>query len=105
MVSDVFKLNLVIVGEYDVDQVKQIPVYKLCQVGFVALWMTNFKLQGKIHILKTWGYCSVEVVVWVKKTRSGKLCYSHGQFLRHNKEILLLSVRKNLFYLNLEVEI
>eukprot|EP00924_Labyrinthula_sp_SR-Ha-C_P011261 snap_masked-scaffold_48-processed-gene-1.91-mRNA-1 protein AED:1.00 eAED:1.00 QI:0/-1/0/0/-1/1/1/0/173 len=121
MVSDVLELDLKLVGEYDVvlldpawddgvssnptrglsitypmikvDQVKQIPVNKLCPVGFVPLWVTNLRLKEGIDILKTWGCLLVEVVVWVKKTSSGKLWHSHGQFLRYNKEILVFSVR------------
>eukprot|EP00924_Labyrinthula_sp_SR-Ha-C_P010288 snap_masked-scaffold_23-processed-gene-2.44-mRNA-1 protein AED:0.30 eAED:0.30 QI:0/-1/0/1/-1/1/1/0/187 len=125
MVSDVLKLDLEVVGKYDVvlldpawddgvssnptrglsityptikvDQVKQIPVNELCPVGVVALWVTNSKLQEGIDILKIWGCRLVEVVVWVTKTSSGKLWHSHGQFLRHNKEILLLSVKGKSF--------
>eukprot|EP00924_Labyrinthula_sp_SR-Ha-C_P001744 augustus_masked-scaffold_64-processed-gene-0.14-mRNA-1 protein AED:0.44 eAED:0.44 QI:0/0/0/1/1/1/2/0/990 len=121
MVANLLELNLKIVGQFDVilldpawrdgvsnnptrglnisyptlnvEEIKKIPVPEICPKGVIALWVTNSKVQEGMDILKCWGAELVEVLVWIKKTRSGKLWNSHGPYVRHNKEILLLAVK------------
>eukprot|EP00924_Labyrinthula_sp_SR-Ha-C_P006630 snap_masked-scaffold_29-processed-gene-0.16-mRNA-1 protein AED:0.34 eAED:0.36 QI:0/-1/0/1/-1/1/1/0/195 len=121
MVANLMNLNLKIVGHFDVvlldpawrdgvsnnpirglnisyptlntEEIKEILVPEICPKGVIALWVTNSKVQEGVDIIKHRGAKLVEVLVWVKRTRSGKLWNSHGPYLRHNKEILLLAVK------------
>jgi mRNA (2'-O-methyladenosine-N6-)-methyltransferase len=58
--------------------------------GFLFMWVVTSLHHAGVRMLELWGYEVVDTVTWFKVTPKG--CYqpSHGFFMQHDKEVLLV---------------
>ncbi|EAY18640.1 MT-A70 family protein [Trichomonas vaginalis G3] len=72
------------------DTITQIPLHKIQKNGYIFLWVIASQLENGIQILNKWGYEFLTYLNWVKISKYGRYMPSHGYYLQHNKETVLI---------------
>ena len=82
--------------EYDqmeVSEIAKIPMHHVQDRGYLFMWVIASQLSNGILMLKKWGYKLVSVINWIKVSRYGKYMPSHGYYVQHNKETLVIGLK------------
>ena len=82
--------------EYDqmeVSEIAKIPIHHVQERGYMFMWVIASQLSNGILMLKKWGYKLVSVINWIKVSRYGKYMPSHGYYVQHNKETLIIGLK------------
>ena len=72
-----------------------IPFGLLVEDGFLFIWVINSKLRQALDMITAWGFTLADSIDWVKQTVNRRLAKSHGFYLQHSKESLLVCVKGN----------
>lgn len=72
------------------DTIGQIPLHKIQKNGYIFVWVIASQLENGIQLLKNWGYEFLTYLNWVKISKYGRYMPSHGYYLQHNKETVLI---------------
>jgi N6-adenosine-specific RNA methylase IME4 len=76
------------------EEIAAIPVKDWCEPDSVlALWTPAALLADGLAVVAAWGFRQTQVVVWVKRTRSGGLQMGMGRQFRSACELALIGVR------------
>ena len=82
------------------EEIEAMPMERVFKRGMLFLWSTKTKLEVALRIMRKWGYCYKDFVIWVKVDCEGSLAGAVGRFLDHAIEICLIGVKGNLNELN-----
>lgn len=72
------------------DIIGQIPLQKIQKNGYIFVWVIASQLENGIQLLQNWGYEFLTYLNWVKISKYGRYMPSHGYYLQHNKETVLI---------------
>jgi N6-adenosine-specific RNA methylase IME4 len=70
--------------------IKQMPVNLLQTDGLLFLWVVTSVYHSSIRMMAQWGYEIVDTITWMKVSTNGFYIPSHGFFLQHCKEVVLV---------------
>jgi len=79
------------------EEIAAIPVKDWCEPDAVlALWTPAALLADGLAVMAAWGFVQKQVVVWVKRTRTGGLQMGMGRQFRSACELALIGARGSL---------
>jgi N6-adenosine-specific RNA methylase IME4 len=80
-----------------VDDIMCLNVKKVSEgESHLYLWVTSSFLHAGLEIMKVWGFTYKCHIVWLKRTKHGKIGFGMGHYFRHCNELLLFGTRGNL---------
>jgi len=59
------------------------------------LWVPSVFLEVAFSVIRAWGFDYKVHIVWVKRTKNGKLWFGMGRYLRHCNELCLFATKNN----------
>lgn len=91
--------------QMDQIQIAKMPIQEIQDNGYVFMWVIACQLANGMQMLREWGYTFVTYLNWVKTSKYGRYMPSHGYYMQHNKETILIGrkgngypeIRKDLF--------
>jgi N6-adenosine-specific RNA methylase IME4 len=69
------------------------PIRYLKDNGYIFLWVIASQFVNGVAMLKNWGYKVEGYMNWVKISKYGRYMPSHGYYLQHNKESLVIGLK------------
>jgi len=83
--------------EMSIEKIKALPVKEIvANEAHCYLWVTHSHLKEGLEVLDTWGFEYKTVIVWHKKTKTGKDWFGMGHYFREARELCLFGVRGKL---------
>lgn len=83
----------IIYDQLDEDVIASMPLDLVQDNGYIFMWVIASQFHNGLVMLKRWGYKVVSYLNWIKISRYGKYMPSHGYYMQHNKETLLIGVK------------
>ena len=72
------------------ETIMDIPLQYIQRDGYIFMWVIAAQLSNGIIMFRKWGYEFVTYLNWIKISKFGKYRPSHGYYMQHNKETLLI---------------
>lgn len=85
----------IIYNQLEVNLIADMPLHYIQTDGYVFMWVIASQFANGVMMMKKWGYKIVATLNWIKISRYGKYCPSHGYYVQHNKETLIIGVKGN----------
>ncbi|OHT09147.1 MT-A70 family protein [Tritrichomonas foetus] len=80
-------------GQLTDEEIMSMPLHFVQSNGFVFMWVIASAYSNGLNILKQWGYEVINHINWIKTSRKGIFHPSHGYYVQHSKETLLVGVK------------
>jgi len=79
------------------DEMRNLPIGKLQDSGFIFLWVTGRAMELGRECLEIWGYARAEEVVWIKTNQLQRIIRTGrtGHWINHSKEHCLVGIKGN----------
>ena len=68
----------------------QVPVPRLCPIGFVFIWADKVQLHAVVKQMYRWGFSYIENLTWVQLRPSNQLLMLPSQYCRRSHSTLLI---------------
>mmetsp|Transcript_49846 Transcript_49846/g.42047 ORF Transcript_49846/g.42047 Transcript_49846/m.42047 type:complete len:120 (-) Transcript_49846:773-1132(-) len=77
------------------EEMKHLEIEKLCDTGFIFLWVTGRAMELARECLTKWGFTRIDEIVWLKISNDYKLIRTGrtGHWLNHSKEHCLVGMK------------
>ena len=83
--------------ELTLAELKNLPVKDLAaDNAHLYLWVTHSHLREGLELMEVWGFTYKTVIVWDKKTKTGKDWFGLGHYFRESRELCLFGVKGKL---------
>lgn len=80
-----------------VKELCELPVKNIVdKKAHLYLWVASAFLEEGLKIIKAWGFDYKCHIVWLKRTKNGKIWFGMGHYFRHCNELCLFATRGNL---------
>ncbi|CAD1808936.1 MT-A70 family protein [Candida parapsilosis] len=88
------------------DELLQLPMRELQDEGIIMLWVTGRSIEIGRKALYKWGYQISDEMIWIKLNQLKRTIVTGrtGHWLNHSKEHLLVGLKGNPRWLNLQID-
>jgi N6-adenosine-specific RNA methylase IME4 len=69
------------------------PLHYVQDNGYIFMWVIASQFANGVIMLKNWGYEFVTYMNWIKISKYGRYMPSHGYYMQHNKESVLVGLK------------
>jgi N6-adenosine-specific RNA methylase IME4 len=79
--------------QLDAGTIAKMPLGEIQTDGYLFMWVIASQFMNGILMMEKWGYHIETYMNWVKVSKYGKYMPSHGYYMQHNKETLLVGLK------------
>jgi N6-adenosine-specific RNA methylase IME4 len=79
--------------QLEVGVIGAIPLHYVQDNGYLFMWVIASQLANGVMMLQNWGYKLETYMNWVKISKCGRYMPSHGYYMQHTKESLLVGLK------------
>lgn len=76
--------------QLETNVIERMPLHYIQSDGYIFMWVIACQFANGISMFRKWGYEFVTYINWVKTSKYGRYMPSHGYYMQHNKETLLV---------------
>jgi N6-adenosine-specific RNA methylase IME4 len=76
--------------QLDVNIIGEMPLRQVQSNGYIFMWVIASQFANGVLMLERWGYEVETYLNWVKVSKYGRYMPSHGYYMQHNKETVLV---------------
>jgi N6-adenosine-specific RNA methylase IME4 len=79
--------------QLDVGVIANIPLGEVQENGYLFMWVIASQFMNGVLMMQRWGYNIETYINWVKVSKYGRYMPSHGYYMQHNKETILVGLK------------
>jgi N6-adenosine-specific RNA methylase IME4 len=82
-------------AQLDTPTIAAMPLHYVQSNGYLFMWVIASQVANGSEMLRRWGYRMVGTINWIKISKYGRYMPSHGYYMQHNKETVLVGLKGN----------